>query len=880
MINIKKIVSLLMSVLLVAASIAAPSFAADGDSARLMPGTTSIADHVNGTYAYMEAADTLSGTALRIAGSKLSNFNYATGYIKYSTPQDWSHYNYLNMVIKNVTSAQGQVLAFLDLSDRNAITDATGTMYYKSFKPTGTDWNLISFPLDNFTGIGSPTGRNAIRGFCFAQNLSADVYLDAVWLSEEQVTPTAQLSASVPDGFDEVIADSAEFVFTYSNDLAPQDKQNAEISFTDDSGAPVECEAIYSGNTLTIEPINGLEFGESYSLSISGVRDCYGLKLAKTTTNFSTLQRGMTASKPILCNDRGVEFTELPFDGTITAKANAHNISADSASATLVIASYDADGKMIASEMATDSIELAPSQSGELTAAIESDDYTGKTVRAFVVDSLSSRNILTTDYPTLPAEAPAEPGEVKEGPTDELTQVSFDFADDVASVEATLNGGMDRTLLMSVFKGSELIHISPLHNTADGKVSASYKMTEADATGKYTFELKGRNIKNTLTNVYTHYVAEDETTILTAANSLSSADVDFIKTYGAGFQLTEAELANDTFVLMLTESLAYNKPYADFEDVKAFAKEASKVCAKVNSQTWDTLADFVLANEDILIGSNDISDFKDLSVTNRNKVCYSIKPLSFTSLKNLYNKLTAATDAYFESLEDAKKDSKPSSGKGGGGGFSMGSTPVVITPPTTVTPVTPVTPAPSADAFDDLADFAWASQSIANLLDKGIVSQAADSKFRPADRITRAEFVKLVVSALYDVAEVADGDFADVSKDEWCYNYIAIAAKHGLVNGREDGTFGKNDFITRQEMAAVIHRALLDCNLEIAAGTTEYTYGDDAAIADYAKDAVYALYHTGIMSGMAEGSFAPADNANRAQAACVIDRILKGAHNE
>ena len=79
-------------------------------------------------------------------------------------------------------------------------------------------------------------------------------------------------------------------------------------------------------------------------------------------------------------------------------------------------------------------------------------------------------------------------------------------------------------------------------------------------------------------------------------------------------------------------------------------------------------------------------------------------------------------------------------------------------------------------------------------------------------------------------------------------------------------------------MAAVIYRAVLDKNINLTPSQSEYTYTDHADIADYAKDAVYALYHAGIMSGMGDGNFASKENANRAQAACVIDRILKGAN--
>ena len=861
MINIKKIVSLLMSVLLIAGSIAAPAFAADSDPVRELPGVGSISNFINDPFVTMVTSDSISGTSLNFKGNGSSDNGKN---LAFDPIQDWSEYKYLNMVVKNNRSADSKVAVVLYASEAR---DLNNPYWYKQPAISGTSWSVLSIAFSDFTAAkgNSYTKKDHVTGFGLIL-ANGDFLIDSIWLSKTQPTATACTAVSVPNGFDDVAADSASFTFTFNNNLAPEAKQNpAKISFKSAAGATVEFDADYSGNKLTITPKNALDYGTSYSINLAGIMDNIGATASQYAYTFTTAQALVVAAKPVIATSAG----------TVQASTTVTNFTADSAAATLVLACYDGDGKMIKSKTKFEKVELAPAQSSPVTASVTG--YSGESVCAFVIDSVEARNLLSSTYATLPAQEPAAFPIGSQTAATAFASGSCYFANDVVTFDdAKLNGGMKRTLLMSILKGDEVTHMSILHNDSTGNVNVSYPMTNADGSGDYVVELKGRKIVGALTGNYTFLSDSGKQDVYDAATSLTGSDdaLAFLNGNKKALQLADSTLANDTLMLMTAESLYYNKStHSDFNDVVSFSKEAVQVCSALNSQTWDTLADYVINNEEILISTN-ISDFKALSANNRNKVCYSISPLSFSSLSDLNKKLADATRDYLESLEQAKPAKKPSSG--GGGGYSV-TGPAVVVPPVEETPVPVV---PQAYAFDDLADYSWAQESINSLLAEGVISQSADAKYRPADRITRAEFVKLVVSALYDAAEAADGEFADVAKDEWCYNYIAIAAKRGLVNGRDDGTFGKNDYITRQEMAAVIHRALLDLNINLASGLSEYSYGDDGVIADYAKDAVYALYHAGIMTGMADDSFAPAENANRAQAACVIDRIMKGAHNE
>ena len=169
------------------------------------------------------------------------------------------------------------------------------------------------------------------------------------------------------------------------------------------------------------------------------------------------------------------------------------------------------------------------------------------------------------------------------------------------------------------------------------------------------------------------------------------------------------------------------------------------------------------------------------------------------------------------------------------------------------------------EIFDDLADCEWAKEAIEELYKKNIVSGVDDKKFEPMRNITREEFVKLVVLAFgFEISEGETG-FSDVSSGAWYESYIKTAMDNGIVTGISETEFGVGKNITRQDMAVIIARVKNMKNVENAE-----PFADDADISDYAKEAVYAMKETGIITGVGDNRFAPKNNATRAQAAKVI----------
>ena len=214
-------------------------------------------------------------------------------------------------------------------------------------------------------------------------------------------------------------------------------------------------------------------------------------------------------------------------------------------------------------------------------------------------------------------------------------------------------------------------------------------------------------------------------------------------------------------------------------------------------------------------------------------------------------------------------ESGSSSGGGGGGGSSGSGSGSASGGRTVEVPLPVNAPEKSSEfEFEDVSSDFWAAQSIYDMVRRDIISK--DTRFRPEDSITREEFVKLVVEAFGLYSSTAETDFDDVGRDAWYYGYVASAVRSGIVQGLDGSLFGSGKNITRQDIAVIIERILRNHGAELA--DSGIMFSDSVDIADYAVNAVAALAKEGIITGMDNNTFAPADNATRAQAAVMIYR--------
>lgn len=154
----------------------------------------------------------------------------------------------------------------------------------------------------------------------------------------------------------------------------------------------------------------------------------------------------------------------------------------------------------------------------------------------------------------------------------------------------------------------------------------------------------------------------------------------------------------------------------------------------------------------------------------------------------------------------------------------------------------------------DLTDH-WARDSILEALSKGYVDGYEDATFRPDVNVSRAEFIKMVVTAMkLPVSGTTTGAM-------WYMPYVNAAKTAGFY---QDGDFRvdvMNEPITRVEMAKLSLRA------------TDKSLQNPAMQMD--KDSVmYNAAKKGLIQGLGRGELSPEKTTTRAQSVTVIERIL------
>ena len=179
---------------------------------------------------------------------------------------------------------------------------------------------------------------------------------------------------------------------------------------------------------------------------------------------------------------------------------------------------------------------------------------------------------------------------------------------------------------------------------------------------------------------------------------------------------------------------------------------------------------------------------------------------------------------------------------------------------------------PAMAAFRDTAGH-WAEKTITEWQEQGLIDGYGDGGFHPNASVTRAEFVKLLNSALNFTVESAIS-FTDVKEGDWFYAEAAKAAAAGYAQG-SNGAFHPEQAITRAEAAAMIARAV---NLT-ADETRADAFADAAAIPAWAKGSVGAAAESGYMNGYPDGTFGAGSLITRAEAVVTLDRVRKDAQS-
>lgn len=297
----------------------------------------------------------------------------------------------------------------------------------------------------------------------------------------------------------------------------------------------------------------------------------------------------------------------------------------------------------------------------------------------------------------------------------------------------------------------------------------------------------------------------------------------------------------------------------------------AEINAKRDSSVSEYRKSLLETNAELL--KLDISDYNDSA--DQNEVIRLV-------MEQAYDTLDEVRTAFYEAVDSVGGSgsgggSRPSGNNGGGKGSGGG------TGGTNIVDWNAGGSAPDAgnsgtgtepgQGFSDVPDSHWCAEALQALSERGVISGAGNGQFLPERPVTRAEFSKMLILALFEDSSLASGvDFSDVTETDWFSGYVGAAAALGIVTGAGDGTFLPNETVTRQDMAVMLHRALAKSGMVFMESKT---FIDGGEISDYAKEAVSQVAGAGMLNGMEDGRFYPHSELSRAQAAKALYEAIR-----
>ena len=174
--------------------------------------------------------------------------------------------------------------------------------------------------------------------------------------------------------------------------------------------------------------------------------------------------------------------------------------------------------------------------------------------------------------------------------------------------------------------------------------------------------------------------------------------------------------------------------------------------------------------------------------------------------------------------------------------------------------------------FSDVAESDWFEPYVRAAYENGIiagVTTGANPMYAPGNNLKHAEILVMVAN-LHSLQKGDKYDFQAHKTDgaHWCSAYLEYCKAEGITDDRYDAAL--DEYVTRSEMAYYFANALSAGSYADKRSVTFSDVEEDAY-----KEAIYKLASADIVTGDPSGTYRPAANVTRAEAAVFVSNLLK-----
>ena len=174
--------------------------------------------------------------------------------------------------------------------------------------------------------------------------------------------------------------------------------------------------------------------------------------------------------------------------------------------------------------------------------------------------------------------------------------------------------------------------------------------------------------------------------------------------------------------------------------------------------------------------------------------------------------------------------------------------------------------------FSDVLVGSWYADAVDFVHGQGWMTGTTSTAFSPHLPVSRG-MIATILHRLAGSPNAGTPDFPDVSGGAYYGQAVAWAAEAGIVLGYDDGRFGPEDSVTREQLAALLYRYARYQAYQTSGRASLSVYEDAAKVSPYAKAALSWSVANGLLTGRTPTVLAPDGTATRAELAVILERF-------
>lgn len=189
--------------------------------------------------------------------------------------------------------------------------------------------------------------------------------------------------------------------------------------------------------------------------------------------------------------------------------------------------------------------------------------------------------------------------------------------------------------------------------------------------------------------------------------------------------------------------------------------------------------------------------------------------------------------------------------------------------------------AASVSDFKDVSSSSWYYKAVKFAVANELVNGTSATTFTPNGTLSRGQFITILGRmAGVDTSSIKNtGVFSDVKASAYFTPYIYWAYSNGFATAKASGTFGPDEGISREEIAAILTRYIKASGIKLTASSTIVAkFNDEASISAYAKEGVDYLRSYGILNGDNNKNVNPQGVLTRAECVQLFMNLINAAN--